>query len=96
MLRRLFNYMPVGNLEPYPCRPTIDPVERDDQSLDALVPEKPNQPYAIKAAIYKTADDAEFFELQADYATNIVIDLACMDGNVMVFVANHRWCWQGV
>lgn len=54
-----------------------------------LVPENPNQPYDIKEAIVKTVDDGEFFELQPDYAANIVIGMARMDGHVVGVVANQ-------
>ena len=45
MLRRLFNYIPANNREKAPHRPTLDPVDRADMSLDTLVPPNPNKPY---------------------------------------------------
>ncbi len=89
MLRRFFNYIPASNREKAPHRPTQDRVDRADLSLDTLVPENPNQPYDIKEAIVKTVDDGEFFELQPDYAANIVIGMARMDGHVVGVVANQ-------
>ncbi|MFV0679960.1 acyl-CoA carboxylase subunit beta [Ottowia sp.] len=89
MLRRFFNYIPANNREKPPHRPTQDPVQRADMSLDTLVPDNPNLPYDIKEAIVKVVDDAEFFELQPDYAANIVIGMARMDGNVVGIVANQ-------
>ena len=89
MLRRLFNYIPANNREKAPHRPTLDPVDRADMSLDTLVPPNPNKPYDMKELIVKTVDDAEFFELQPDYAGNIIIGFARMDGNVVGIVANQ-------
>ncbi len=89
MLRRLFNYIPANNREKAPHRPTLDPVDRADMSLDTLVPPNPNKPYDMKEPIVKTVDDAEFFELQPDYAGNIIIGFARMDGNVVGIVANQ-------
>ena len=89
MLRRFFNYIPASNREKAPTRPTLDPASRADLSLDTLVPDNPNQPYDIKEAITKVVDDGEFFELQPDYAANIVIGMARMDGNVVGIVANQ-------
>ena len=89
MLRRFFNYIPANNREKPPHRPTQDSADRADMSLDTLVPDNPNQPYDIKEAIIKVVDDGEFFELQPDYAANIVIGLARMDGNVVGVVANQ-------
>src|SRR5687767_3280196 len=73
MLRRLYNYLPLNNREKAPVRPSNDPADRVDLSLDTLVPDNPNKPYDIKELIVKTADDGEFFELQPEYAKNIVI-----------------------
>ena len=89
MLRRLFNYIPANNREKAPHRPTLDPVDRADMSLDTLVPPNPNKPYDMKELIVKTVDDAEFFELQPDYAGNIIIGFARMDGNVVGILANQ-------
>ena len=89
MLRRLFNYIPANNREKAPYRPTQDPSTRADMTLDTLVPDSPNKPYDMKELIVKTVDDAEFFELQADYAANIIIGFARMDGNVVGIVANQ-------
>ena len=89
MLRRLFNYIPANNREKAPYRPTQDPSTRADMTLDTLVPDNPNKPYDMKELIGKTVDDAEFFELQADYAANIIIGFARMDGNVVGIVANQ-------
>ena len=89
MLRRFFNYIPASNREKAPYRPTNDPADRSDLSLDTLVPDNPNLPYDIKEAIHKVVDDGEFFELQPDYAGNIVIGMARMDGQVVGIVANQ-------
>jgi len=89
MLRRFFNYIPASNREKAPARPTEDPADRTDMSLDTLVPDNPNLPYDIKEAILKVVDDGEFFELQPDYAANIVIGMARMDGQVVGIVANQ-------
>ena len=89
MLRRFFNYIPANNREKAPYRPTQDPADRADLSLDTLVPDNPNKPYDMKELIVKTVDDGEFFELQPDYAANIIIGFARMDGNVVGIVANQ-------
>ena len=89
MLRRFFNYIPANNREKAPYRPTQDPVDRADLSLDTLVPDNPNQAYDMKELITKTVDDGEFFELQPDYAANIVTGFARMDGHVVGIVANQ-------
>ncbi len=89
MLRRFFNYLPLNNREPSPTRATQDPAERLDPSLDTLVPANANQPYDIKELIVKVIDDADFFELQPEYAKNIVIGFARMEGQTVGIVANQ-------
>ncbi|MGE3706177.1 MAG: acyl-CoA carboxylase subunit beta, partial [Vicinamibacterales bacterium] len=89
MVRRLFNYLPANNRERPPARPSHDPADRLDHSLDTLVPDNPNKPYDIKELIVKTVDDHDFFELQPDYARNIVIGFARMSGQVVGVVANQ-------
>jgi len=89
MVRRLFNYLPLSNREPPPRRPSNDPTDRLEKSLDTLVPDNPNKPYDMKELIVKTVDDGEFFELQPDGAKNIVIGFARMDGAPVGIVANQ-------
>ena len=89
MLRRLYNYLPLNNREKAPVRPSGDPADRADLSLDTLVPDNPNKPYDMKEAIAKVVDDGEFFELQPDYAKNIVIGFARFDGQSVGIVANQ-------
>jgi len=89
MLRRFFNYLPANNRERAPMREAGDPPDRDDYSLDTLIPDNPNKPYDMKELITKVVDDGEFFELQPEYAKNIIIGFARMDGQVVGLVANQ-------
>ena len=89
MLRRLYNYLPLNNREKPPVRKSHDPADRMDLSLDTLVPANPNQPYDMKELIVKTVDDGDFFELQPEYAKNIIIGFARMEGQTVGIVANQ-------
>jgi propionyl-CoA carboxylase beta chain len=89
MLRRLYNYLPLNNREKPPVRPSGDPTDRMDVSLDTLVPDNPNMPYDMKELILKTVDDGDFFELQPEYAKNILIGFARMAGQTVGIVANQ-------
>ena len=89
MLRRLYNYLPLNNREKAPVRKSNDRADRIDMSLDTLVPDNPNKPYDIKELIVKVSDDGDFFELQPDYAKNIVIGFCRMEGNTVGIVANQ-------
>jgi propionyl-CoA carboxylase beta chain len=88
-LRRFVNYLPASNREKPPVWPTDDPADRKDMSLDTLVPDDPNKPYDIKELIVKIGDEREFFELQPDYAPNIVIGFIRMEGSTVGVVANQ-------
>jgi propionyl-CoA carboxylase beta chain len=89
MLRRFFNYLPANNRDGVPERLSDDPAGRLEMSLDTLVPDNPNLPYDMKELIVKVLDDGEFFELQPDFAQNIVIGLGRMAGRTVAIVANQ-------
>ncbi len=89
MVRRFVNYLPSNNREQAPHRPTPDPVDRLEMSLDTLIPDNPAMPYDMKELIYKVADDYEFWELQPDHAKNIVIGFIRMEGHTVGVVANQ-------
>ena len=95
LLRRFFDFLPLNNREKPPVKPTKDPAERIDYSLDTLVPDNPNKPYDIKELIQKMVDDTEFFELQEHYAKNIVIGFARMEGQTVGIVANQPMVLAG-
>jgi propionyl-CoA carboxylase beta chain len=88
-LRRFFDFLPSNNKESPPIWPTNDPFDRSEPSLDTLVPKDSNKPYDIKELINKIVDDSDFFELQPDYAANIVIGLTRMEGRTVGVVANQ-------
>jgi propionyl-CoA carboxylase beta chain len=95
MLRRFFNYMPLNNRTSPPARPTDDPADRLDYSLDTLVPDNANKPYDIKELILKMVDDADFFEIQPDHAKNIIVGFARMEGDAVGIVANQPMVLAG-
>ncbi|MGE4061518.1 MAG: acyl-CoA carboxylase subunit beta, partial [Sphingomonadales bacterium] len=94
-LRRFIDFLPLNNKEKPPRRPTSDRPDRDELSLDSLVPSNPNKPYDIKELILKVADEGDFFELQPDFAGNIVIGLGRMMGETVGFVANQPMVLAG-
>jgi propionyl-CoA carboxylase beta chain len=89
MLRRLYNFLPLNNKQEAPVQPTNDPAERLDLSLDTLVPDNANKPYDMKELLVKVVDDADFFEIQPDYAKNIIVGFGRMNGQTIGIVANQ-------
>ena len=93
--RRFIDFLPGSNLEAPPPRPCEDPVERDEPSLDSLVPADPAKPYDMKELIEKVVDEGDFFELQPAYAGNILIGLARLEGHPVGIVANQPMVLAG-
>ena len=94
-MRRLMDFLPSSNLSGVPELPTKDPWDREERSLDTLIPNHPNKPYDIKELIHKVVDDEDFFELQPEYARNIVIGLGRIEGATVGFVANQPMVLAG-
>jgi propionyl-CoA carboxylase beta chain len=95
-LRRFFDFLPLNNREKPPHRPFFDSPERIDHSLDTLIPDNPNKPYDMKELIVKIADEGDFFELQEDFARNIVTGFIRMEGSTIGVVANQPLVLAGV
>ena len=89
LIRELLSYLPGNNLDEAPRRETSDPIEREDEALDRLVPESPNQPYDMHDLVHAIADDAEFLEVQRDFARNIIVGFARLGGRSVGIVANQ-------
>lgn len=94
-LRRFIDFLPANNREDAPYRPTPDPHDRVEMSLDTLVPANPNKPYDMKELITKVIDEGDFFELQPNYAANIIIGFARMEGSTVGIVANQPMVLAG-
>ena len=62
-MRRLIDFLPANNEAGVPEWPSHDDLEREEKSLDTLVPDNPNKPYDIKELILKVADEGDFFEI---------------------------------
>ena len=93
--RRLMGFLPSSNREKPPRRTTRDPAERADAALATLIPSNPNKPYDMKELITRLADDEDFLELQPDYAGNIIIGFARIDGWPVGIVANQPMVLAG-
>jgi propionyl-CoA carboxylase beta chain len=94
-VRRFFDFLPLSNRQQVPERPTEDPVEREEPSLDSLVPADPTKPYDMKELFQTVADEGEFFELQPDSAANLIIGFARLGGRTVGIVANQPMVLAG-
>jgi propionyl-CoA carboxylase beta chain len=89
LIRELLSFMPGNNLDDPPRRETADPADREDESLDRLVPASPNQPYDMLDLIHTIVDDGYFLEVHEHYARNIVVGFARLGGRPVGIVANQ-------
>jgi propionyl-CoA carboxylase beta chain len=95
-IRRLLDYVPQNNLEDPPRRNTDDRFDRADEELLDIVPDNPNKPYDILDVVRRVVDDAEFYEVHADYAGNIICGFAHIGGHSVGIVANQPAVLAGV
>jgi propionyl-CoA carboxylase beta chain len=95
-IRRLIDFLPLSNREKPPVRPFYDDPERVEESLDTLVPDNPNIPYDMKELILKVADEGDFYEIQEEFAKNIVTGFIRLEGQTVGVVANQPMVLAGV
>ena len=93
--RRFVDFLPANNREKPPIVPTTDPIDREEPSLDTLVPANPNKPYDMRELILKVVDEGDFFELKPAYAKNIIIGFGRIDGSTIGIVANQPMVLAG-
>lgn len=94
-VRRLMDFLPLCNREKPPFRPFFDDVDRVEMSLDTIVPANPNLPYDMKEVIIKLADEGDVFELQAEFARNIITAFIRLEGSTVGVVANQPMVLAG-
>jgi acetyl-CoA carboxylase carboxyltransferase component len=96
LVREMLNYIPQNNMEDPSFMPTNDDPLRADPELDNIVPDSPNKPYDIKDIVTRVVDDAQFYEIHAEYAQNIVVGFARLGGHSVGIVANQPMVLAGV
>ena len=89
LIRELLSFMPGNNLDDAPRKASDDALDREDASLDQLVPASPNQPYDMLDLIHTIADEGYFLEVHQHYAKNIVVGFARLGGRPVGIVANQ-------
>ena len=94
-VRRLVDFLPLNNREKPPVRPFFDDVNRIENSLDTLIPDNPNTPYDMKELIHKLADEGDFYEIQEEFAKNILTGFIRMEGATVGVVANQPMVLAG-
>ena len=96
--RLLLSYLPSNNLDEPPVirgRPGPDRSAGDDEELDTLIPDSPNQPYDMHRVIETVLDDGEFCEVHEEFAPNIVVGFGRVAGAPVGVVANQPMHFAG-
>ena len=96
LIRKMLSYMPQNNLEDAPLVACDDPIDRLEDSLNAVIPDNPNKPYDVKDVIHSIVDNNEFLEVHRNYAQNIVVGFARFNGASVGIVANQPNYLAGV
>ncbi|PWR03722.1 methylmalonyl-CoA carboxyltransferase [Meridianimarinicoccus roseus] len=94
-VRRLVDFLPLNNTSKPPVRPFFDSPDRVEHSLDTLIPDNPNTPYDMKELILKLADEGDFYEIQQDFAKNIITGFIRIEGRTVGVVANQPMVLAG-
>ena len=94
-VRRLVDFLPLNNRQKPPVRPFFDDPARVEPSLDTLIPDSANSPYDIKELILKLADESDFFEIQEEFARNIITGFMRLEGQTIGVVANQPMVLAG-
>ena len=95
-IKELIGYLPQNNLETAPFKETADPVSRVDDALNSIVPDNPNKAYDMYAVIRSIVDDGAFLEVHKEFARNIIVGFAHMNGRSVGIVANQPAVLAGV
>jgi len=96
LIKMLLSYLPSNNLEDPPCIPTTDPINRNCEELNEIIPDNPNKPYDILDVIHPIVDDGEFLQVMSSFAQNLVVGFARLNGHSIGIVANQPKVLAGV
>lgn len=95
-IRELLAYLPSNNLSEAPRLSCQDDRNRQSPELEKIVPANPNKPYDVRKVIEQIVDGGRFLEIQPQYAQNITVGFARLDGRSVGIVANNPFFLAGV
>ncbi len=95
-MRRLLSYLPSNNVEDPPRLTPTDAPDRVEAALDEIIPDNPNKPYDMHEVIRRVVDNGEFLEVQEQYARNILVGFARLNGRAVGIIAQQPSVLAGV
>ena len=96
LLRELFTFLPLNNMEDPPVLKCDDPIDRKTNKLTDIIPTNPNKPYDMKEVVSMIVDNEYFFEVAENYAPNIIAGFARLNGKTVGIVGNQPNVLAGV
>lgn len=90
-VKALLSFLPQNNMEEpeaFDADADLDRTEVDS-ALDTIIPDSDSQPYDIRSVIEAVLDDQDFLEVQALYASNMVVGYGRVEGRSVGIVANQ-------
>lgn len=96
IIKKLLSYIPANNAEDPPFVANDDPLDREDEDLNYIVPANPNQPYDMRDIITRIADKGDFLEVHKDFAQNIIVGFIRLGGRSIGVIANQPIALAGV
>ena len=96
LIRRLISFLPQNNMEDAPVVECNDPIDRMEDALNQIIPDNPNKPYNVADIINAVVDNGDFLEVHKNYAKNIIVGFARLDGISVGIVANNPAFFAGV
>lgn len=88
-VRKLVSYLPLNNAELPPVRENAEGADRDTSRILDILPDSSQKPYDVKTLVEDVVDESSLYEVQADYAKNILVGFARLEGRTVGVVANQ-------
>ncbi|MDP1678054.1 MAG: acyl-CoA carboxylase subunit beta [Bacteroidota bacterium] len=95
-IKKLLSFLPQNNMDDVPRHTCTDPADRKDEKLNSIIPDTSTKPYDMKKVIHSVIDDGDFLEVHQEYAQNIIVGFARMNGMSVGIVANQPAVLAGV
>ena len=95
-IRQLLSFLPSNNRETAPIVETSDPAGRVDDALNEIIPDSPNKAYDMYQVIGSIVDEGRFLEVHKNWAKNMIVGFARMNGRSVGIVANQPKILAGV
>jgi acetyl-CoA carboxylase carboxyltransferase component len=87
--KKFLSFLPLNNREKPPRTETQDDPNRRDEELLDIVPSNPRTPFDMHEIICHVVDQGDFFEIKREFARNMIVGLARLNGQVVGVIANN-------